>query len=366
MKAAGCQKWLTILGSALCLFATACSERDGKQTSQPPRPVLSIRIEPRTAAVFGPFTGAIQPRYQSTNGFQIAGRILTRNANVGDLVKAGQLLASLDPKLSLLSVKSAQANTANARATLINAQANEERKRKLLAFGTGGTTRAQVDDAIASCETAQAALDQALASLRKAQEQLGYTEIHAEYDGVISSWDAEVGQVVSAGQAVLTIARPDIKEAVFDVPAELMGRMQQGDPFTVSLLMNNTLSTSGTIREITPLAEASTRSQRVRLTVNNIPEAFRLGTTVKVTQALAIQHLIEIPAAALLKEEGQSKVWIVTPHDTVELRDIVIGRQEGEVVEVVKGLTSGDRVVIGGIRSLTLGQPVRHPKEQSL
>jgi membrane fusion protein, multidrug efflux system len=350
---------------ALCLLASGCSQQDEKQTSQPPRPVLSILVEPPTTKIFGPFTGTIQPRYETTKGFQIAGRIVTRNANAGDLVKAGQVLASLDPRLPQFSFHSAQAEVANARATLTNAQATEERKRKLLAEGTGGTTQAQVDDALANRQTAQAALDQALASLKKAKEQVGYTELRAEYDGVISSWDAEVGQVVSAGQAVVTVARPDVREAVFDVPVELTGQILQNASFTVSLLMDNAVSASGRIREITPLADASTRTQRVRLSLEHTPRAFRLGTTVTVTQSHKTEPVINIPAAAILRDGGREQVWIVTQSGTVELRDILT-RQNGDVVEVLKGLSGGDRVVTAGIHSLTAGQRVRHPKEPSI
>jgi membrane fusion protein, multidrug efflux system len=367
MSGGGCRKWgPAIPGVALCLLATACSERDGNQASQRPRPVLSILVEPPTAKIFGPFTGTIQPRYQSSNGFQIPGRIVTRNANVGDPVKAGQILASLDPRLPQFSLNSAQAEVANARATLINAQATEDRKRQLLATGSGGTTQAQVDDAIASRQTAEAALGQVLANLKKAKEQVGYTQLRAEYDGVIFSWDAEVGQIVSAGQAVVTIARPDIREAVFDVPAELIGQMRRDAALTVSLLMDNAVSTSGKIREITPLAEASTRTQRVRLRLDHPPEAFRLGTTVTVTQSQRIGPIVQIPAAAVLHNNGRAQVWIVTPSDTVELREIVIARQEDDVVQVSKGLAAGDRVATAGIHSLSIGQRVRHPKERSI
>ncbi|MGA7325359.1 MAG: efflux RND transporter periplasmic adaptor subunit [Rhodomicrobium sp.] len=355
-----------ISGIALCLLAAGCSEQEAKVTSQPPRPVLSILVEPPTTKVFGPFTGTIQPRYQSSNGFQILGRIVTRNANVGDLVKEGQLLASLDPKLSLLQLRSSHAEVLNARATLVNAQATEGRKTKLLADRSGGTTQAQVDDAIANRETAQAALDQALANLRKAKEQVGYTQLRAEYDGVISSWDAEVGQVVSAGQTVVTVARPEIREAVFDVPAELIDQIQKDAALTVSLLMDDAVSTSGKIREITPLADASTRTQRVRLTLEHPPMAFRLGTTVTVTQSHRTEPVIKIPAAAMLRDGDREQVWIVTKSGTVELRGIVIGRQEGDVVEVSKGLAPGDRVVTAGIHSLKAGQQVRQSKEASI
>jgi RND family efflux transporter MFP subunit len=367
MNAASRNKWPVIAGVALSLLAGACSERNEKQTSLPPRPVLSMLVEPSTTKIFGPFTGTIQPRYQSSNGFRIAGRIVTRDANVGDLVQAGQVLATLDPKLSQFSLNSAQADVANARATLINAQATEDRKRQLLATGSGGTTQAQVDDAIASRQTAQAALDQALANLQKAKEQVGYTQLRAEYDGVISSWDAEVGQVVSAGQAVVTVARPDIREAVFDVPAELTGQIQTNAAFNVSLMMDQAVSTSGKIREITPLAEASTRTQRMRLSLENTSEAFRLGTTVTVIQSHRISPIVQIPAAAVLRgDAGRAQVWIVTPSGTVELREIVIGRQEGDVAEVSTGLAGGDRVVTAGIHSLTAGQHVRFPKEPSI
>ncbi|MGO9172643.1 MAG: efflux RND transporter periplasmic adaptor subunit [Rhodomicrobium sp.] len=325
-----------------------------------------MRVEPRTAAVFGPFTGTIQPRYQSSNGFQISGRIITRNANVGDLVKAGQLLASLDPKQSQYSLNSAQAEVANARATLINAQATQERKSKLLAGGTGSTTQAQLDNAVATRETAQASLDQTLANLQKAKEQVGYTQLRAQFDGVISSWEAEVGQNVSAGQAVVNIARPDIREAVFDVPAELTDQMQKNAAFKVSLLMDDSVSTSGILREITPLADASTRTQRIRLSLERPTEAFRLGTTVTITQSQKTAPIIEIPAAAVLKDDGRARVWLVTPSNIVELREIIIGRQEGDVVEVSQGLSGGDRVVTAGIHSLIIGQRVRLLKEASL
>ena len=351
-----------ISGFLLVLFVAACSSRETAQTVEPPRPVLSVLVEPRTVEMFGPFTGTIQPRYQSSAGFQIAGRMVTRDVNVGDLVKAGQLLASLDPKLTRFSLNSAEADVANARATLINAQATEDRQKKLLAEATGGTMQAQVDAATANRQTAQAKLDQALANLQKAKEQVGYTELRAEYNGVISSWDAEVGQVVAAGQAVVTIARPDVREAVFDVPAELMGQLQPNAEFTVSLLTSSAVSALGKIREITPLAEAATRTQRIRLSLDEPPAAFRLGTTVAVSLPQNIPPVVEIPATAVLDDNGKASVWIVTTDDTVALRPIVIGKRTSATVEVSQGLAKGDRVVTAGIHSLTAGQRVRHPE----
>jgi membrane fusion protein, multidrug efflux system len=349
-----------IVPLSMCLFLGACFQEKAASGVQPTRPVLSVVVAPRTTEVFGPFTGTIQPRFQSSAGFQIVGRMITRDVNVGELVKAGRLLASLDSRLSRFSLNAAQADAANARASLINAEATEDRQRQLLASTTGATTQAQADTATANRQTAQARLDQALATSEKANEQVGYTELHADYDGIISSWDAEVGQVVSAGQAVVTIARPDVREAVFDVPSELMGQIPPNAVFTVSILTNGAISAQGKIREITPLAETSTRTQRIRLSLDDPPTTFRLGTTVTVSLSRSIAPVIEIPTAAVLEEGGKATVWIVTADDTVEMRVIEVGKRKDRTVEVSRGLVKGDRVVTAGIHSLTAGRKVRH------
>lgn len=347
------------------LFLAACSGQEAKQTALPPRPVLALHVEPRTVEIFGPFTGTIQPRYQTSAGFQAGGRIIARYVNVGDLVKAGQRLASLDPRLARFALRAAEANAANARATLINAQATEQRQKALIAAGTGGTNQQQADNAIAARQTAEARLAQLEASLQQAKSQLAYAELHAEYDGVISSVEAEVGQYVAIGQNVVTIARPDVREAQFDVPAELAAALHPGEAFTVSLLTAPSISTTGTIREITPLAEASTRTQRIRLSLAQPPESFLLGTVVSVSQTHAIAPVIEIPAAAVLERDGKSSVWIVAG-GTVELRPISAAGKKGGFVEVQGGLSKGDIVVTAGIHSLSPGQEVRITQRPSV
>jgi membrane fusion protein, multidrug efflux system len=347
------------LAVAVLLELPGCSGEEHKQTALPPRPVLAIRVEPKTVEVFGPFTGTVQPRYQTSAGFQTSGRIITRDVTVGDLVKAGERLASLDPRLARFALGSAQAEVANARATLINAQATEARQRALLASGTGGTTQALADTAIANRQTSEARLAQAEAALDKAKQQLAYTELRAEYDGVISSWEAEVGQFVAAGQAAVTIARPDIREAVFDVPAEHTAGLHASENFTVALLTAASISTTGTVREITPIADPSTRTQRIRLSLSEPPQSFRLGTMVSISLPRAIPPVIEIPATAVLERDGKTSVWIVAPGGTVEARPVSIAGKEGGRVEVRTGLSKGDIVVTAGVHSLSPGQAVR-------
>jgi RND family efflux transporter MFP subunit len=317
-----------------------------------------VRVEPQTSRVFGPFTGVVEARYQTQLGFRTGGRIITRDAVVGDLVKKGQRLATLDPRLAQLAILSAQADLADAQALVVNAKGNEERKRALVKTGTGGASQAQLDSAVATLETAKAKLAQARASLAKAQEQASYTELVADYDSVISVWNAEIGQVVSASQAVVTVARPDIREAVFDVPDELMAKVPKGAAFTVALLIDPKITATGKVREIAPEADAATLTRRVKLALDTPPTAFRLGTNVTVSLAQQIQPSIFLPPAAVLSENGKDFVWIVTPEKTVSLKEVGIGERGAAAVKIDKGLSAGEIVVVAGAHSLKAGQAV--------
>jgi RND family efflux transporter MFP subunit len=316
-------------------------------------------VEPQTSRVFGPFTGAVEARYQTQLGFRTGGRIITRDATVGDLVKKGQRLATLDPRLAQLAILSAKADLANAEALVVNAKGNEERKRALVTTGSGGASQAQLDSAVATLETAEAKLAQARAGLAKAKEQASYTELDADYDGVISVWNVEIGQVVSASQAVVTVARPDIREAVFDVPDDLMSKVREGAEFTVALLIDPKITATGKVREIAPEADAATLTRRIKLALDNPPAAFRLGTNVTVSLSEPIAASIFLPAPAVLSENGKDFVWIVTPDDTVALREVSTGGRGPNGVKIDKGLSAGERVVLAGVHSLKAGQAVR-------
>ena len=144
------------------------------------------------------FTGTVEPQYRAILGFRVLGRLIVRHASVGDVVHKGALLAALDPVALELAVRAAAADLSNALAQLANATATETRQRTLLEQKT--TTEAQFELAQQAREAAAAAVVRARANLAKAQEQLGYAELRSDFDGVVTAVDAEVGQVVSAGQ----------------------------------------------------------------------------------------------------------------------------------------------------------------------
>lgn len=244
---------------------------------EPIRPVLSTVLEPApsgsTVAV-----GTVQPRYETNLGFRVLGRLISRPVNVGDLVAEGSTIAAIDPTALELGVRSARADLSKAQALLENAIGTEERKRILIK--TEATTKQTLDDAEQARAGAQASTARARANLAKAIEQLSYAQLKPDFDGVVTAVNAEVGQVVQPGQAVVTVARPDVREAVVDIGPDFPVPLMVGLPFTVGLQLLPDVQVQGQVREIAPQADQVTRMRRVRISLTDPPESFRLGSTI--------------------------------------------------------------------------------------
>ncbi len=333
----------------------ACS--DEKTPPMPPRPVLTISVASIATETFGPFTGTVEPRYRTQLGFRASGRIVARDVYVGDIVKNGQRLAALDPTIPQFALARAKANVADADAQLTNAEGNAERQTSLSA--SGSSSRAALDSAIAARDTAKARLDQARAAIRIAQEQIGYTELHANFDGVVTAWSAEVGQFVEDGQAVVTIARDDTREAAVDIPDELIGHVTPGMVFDVRLEASPRITAKAHVRELDPLADPQTRSHRVLLTLVAPDPAFRLGTTITVTAERAIPPKILVPAAAVLRRGDEQYVWVLAADGrSVASRAVRVASSQNGTAIIGSGLEAGDKVVIVGVHSLHSGEAV--------
>lgn len=345
---------------ALPLGLGACGPKDEAHEEVPIRPVLTRVAEPSDAVTFGPFAGTVEPRYKSQLGFQIPGRMVARDVTVGDEVKQGQRLAALDPVVSRFDLTRAEADLADARGQAENASSAEARMRLLM---TGNAvSRATLDQAVARRDTALARLSQAQANLQKARDQMGYTELKAEFDGVVTQRLAEIGQVLSAGQGVVTVARPDARDAVVDIPETLVGAMPADGVFTVSLQSAPEMTVRGRVRETAPFAESGARTRRIRMTLENPGPAFRLGATINVSLSQRVTPRFLLPASALLTEGDRRSVWVVaTDGHSVTRRDVTLGpapENAGEIA-VTAGLRPGERVVVAGVHSIRDGQAVR-------
>ncbi|EIK98429.1 RND family efflux transporter MFP subunit [Pseudomonas sp. M47T1] len=335
---------------------SACSKRE--PPPDPVRPVLSIQITPQNLEQLGRFAGTIQARYESTVGFRVAGRIARRAVDVGAQVKAGDLLATLDPTDLQNQLRSSQGDLARIQAQWINAQADARRQQELFDRGVGA--QAQLDVAQTNLKTTKASLDQAQASVSQAKDQLNYSELRVDHDAVVTHWNVEAGQVVSAGQEVVTLARPDIKEAVIDLPSSLAEQLPPGVAFTVADQLEPSITTAASVRELEPQADSATRTRRARLTLADTPAAFRLGTAISVTLSTAIEPKVELPLSAVQEAEGKSRIWVIDGQSqTVSPRDVHVLSRDDDSVVVSAGVKAGERVVSAGVNSLKPGQKVK-------
>ena len=350
--------WIVPLAAA---WLVGCSE---KVPPEPTRPVLYVVAQPEFSESLGRFAGSIEARYESTLGFRVPGRIVRRHYDVGAVVKQGDILANLDPTDQQNNLRAAQGDLAKVQAQLINAQANARRQQELFNRGVGA--QAQLDTAQADLKTTAASMQQAVAAVNQAQDQLSYCNLRADHDAVITDWKAEAGQVVSVGEEVVTLARPEIKEAVIDLPGPLAEALPKGIVFRVAGQLDPNIHTSARVREIAPQADSATRTRRTRLTLDQTPPAFRLGSSVSVTVSSPIAEHFELPLTAVQEADGHTRVWVVDLQaDTVSPRDVSVLRRDAKNALLAGGLKAGDYVVSAGVNSLTPGQKVRLDKESS-
>ncbi|MDH2384543.1 efflux RND transporter periplasmic adaptor subunit [Bradyrhizobium sp. CER78] len=351
---------IIVAGPLACALVLAGCQQETK-APEPVRPVQSVLLEVDHAddAVA---VGVIEPRYQTNLGFRVLGRLTARPVYVGDLVHEGQTVGNIDSTALELVVRAAKGELAKAEAQFATVRATEERQRTLIT--TDATTKQTLDNAEQARAGAEATVAQAQANLTKAIEQLGYSQIRADFAGVVTAVGAEVGQVVSPGQSVVTVARPDVREAVVDIGPDFPLPLEIGLPFTVSLQLLPAVQVHGGIREIAPQADPVTRLRRVRIALNNPPEGFRLGTTITAKLDKGQARILRLPASALLAKDGANFVWIVDqPTSTVSLQKVdVVVDQTG--ARVVGGVGPGARVVTAGIHSLKQGQQVRIEQDE--
>lgn len=342
---------------ALALALLGCNEQEAREPEI--RPVRTLVVDPAPIEDDRTAVGEIAPRYESDLGFRVAGKLVSRPVDVGAIVRKDDLLARLDDQDFANSLKSAKAQVDSAQAVLTEAKSTEERQRQLLANGT--TTKANYDSALKNLNSAEAQLDAAKASYQIASDQLAYSELRAEFDGVVTAIGAEPGQVVATGQMIVRLARPDDKDAIFaiaetafkDQPDKLPG-------ITVSLLSAPQVTAEGELREVSPVADPATRTYQAKVTLKDPPPAMRFGASVVGHLKSDTAPVVLLPGSALFDQAGQPAVWRYDPAtQTVSLHPVTVSRYETDRVIVSEGLEKGDIVVTAGVNRLRAQQKVR-------
>jgi RND family efflux transporter MFP subunit len=359
-------KWrASLIVLAASLGAAGCSSEAAKAPEV--RPVRTVLVAPKTIADERRAVGDIKPRHESDLGFRVSGKIVSRRAEIGQEVKKGDLLAKLDDQDYLNKLRSAEADAAAAEAVLAEAQSSEQRSRTLLE--QGWTTRATFDVALRNLRSAEAKLAAAKAALQLTKDQLAYSELRADFDGVVTAVGGEPGQVINVGQMIVRLARPVDKDAVFAIAEAVFGQRPSDErlEIIVSLLSNPNISAEGVVREISPVADATTRTYQVKVTLKNPPDEMRFGASVLGRLKASTPPVIVLPGSALFDKGGQPAVWIVDKAKvTVSLRNVTVVRYETDSVVVSAGLAPGDIVVTAGVNRLRDGQAVRLLAEGSV
>lgn len=347
----------TVLALAASVFLTGCS-REEQSAAPQVRPVRTIVAESRAGGQGVSLTGHIEAKNEASYAFRIGGRIVDRLVNVGDSVAPGQVLARLDPQNEQNVLRSAQAAVNAAQSQVSLTRNAYDRQRQLLERGF--TPRSQYEQAEQAYKAAQSALDDASAQLKIAQDRLDFTELKADAAGTVTARRAEPSEVVQAGQPIVQVARQDGRDAVFDVPAQLLRTLPADPEVTVTLTDAPAVRAVGHVREVAPQADPVTRTFAVRVGLVDPPPAMRLGSTVTGRVDIDSGPVIEIPATALTRVGDAPAVWLVDPaSETVALHNIEVLRFTPSSVVVYEGLKPGDIVVTAGVQALHPGQKVR-------
>ena len=350
---------LAALASVLAM--DGCTKSSTKPTPAP-RLVRAVVVMPNELFAANDTVGDIEPRRTANLGFQVGGRLVERLVDTGATVRKGEVLARVDPADQKNKVLSAEAQVRAAQASVDQAVPLEARYRQLMS--SGYATPQRYEEAKKRLQQANDEVADAQAQLAFARDQLKYTQLVAPGDGVVLSTLADPGQVVSAGQAVIQVADPSQREAVFAVADTSIGLAYVGLKVKVTMKGDSSISATGAIREIAPSADPVTRTYAVRVSLPDAPEQMRLGAIVLGRPVVTSQEVIRLPAGALLQTGSTPSVWVVqgSEHAVVK-RAVKVLRFDTDSVLIAEGLKKGDIAVTAGVNSLAEGQKVRLPAD---
>ncbi|MBU65724.1 MAG: efflux transporter periplasmic adaptor subunit [Cupriavidus sp.] len=310
------------------------------------------------------YSGEIRARYESQSGFRTAGKIVARMVEVGSHVKRGQPLLQLDPTQEALQVAAAGADADAARSRVAQARVDVKRTEQLLAQNFA--SQAELDQQRLVLSQAEAQLRSAQARQQLNANMRGFTTLVADRDGVVSAINAEAGQVVAAGQSIVTVAADGEREVSISVPESRVDELRKAQRLTITVWAHPEKSWNGKLRELAPDADSVTRTYSARISILDAdadadPSLLRLGMTASVMVPDADgSAALRVPLTAVVDHERSRQVWVVDPKTSrVSAREVKLGAAQNDSVMVVSGLAAGETVVSAGVHMLQPGQQVK-------
>ena len=345
------RSYLTLILAAALAALTGCGTDAAKEA--PPPLVRTVTVGD-AAASEGGYTGTVRGRYETRLAFQVGGQILSRNVNVGAHVRAGDVLMVIDARDVQQQANATSAGVSAARSRYELARTERARYEQL--YAAQAISEAMLDQYRTNERAAEAAYRQAVAQETASHNALGYTNLVAGADGVISNITAEEGQIIAAGQTVMTLTQEGEREIEIAVPESRLAEVSVGMPAAVALWANSAAYT-GILRELSPVPDAATRTYTARIALTDAPADLPLGMTARVRLGASVQDGVAIPLSALYQTGDTAQVYVVED-DAVHLVPVTVTAFRTNDA-LVTGLPQGARIVTAGVHQLHEGEKVR-------
>lgn len=341
--------------AAMVLFGCGAGEKPAEVV----RPVQLTQVTLGNAGDTAVFAGEVRPRHEADLGFRIGGKIVSRGVDMGARVKKGQALAQLDPADVGLQVEAARAQVAAIETEYRFAQSEYERSQNL--YREKFISASALDGKRNTLDANRAKYEQAKANLAVAQNQASYATLVANEDGVITAVNAEPGQVVTPGQAVVRIAREEEREVAISVPENRIGELKAAQQLVVVLWANAGRTYAARVREVSPAVDPTTRTFAVRVSIIDADPSVQWGMTANVGLLAAGNAAAALlPLTSIYQKDGKPAVWRYdTATHQVNLVPVAIGQYREDGVLVTAGVAPGDWIVAAGVHKLIPGQMVR-------
>jgi membrane fusion protein, multidrug efflux system len=356
---------------ALAVFPVAALALGGCHRSAVPAAPLAMVVASPVHSLSASSTGEsirypveVAARYSNAMSFRVSGKLIERNVRLGDSVRKGQVIARLDQVDAEKQALSAQAALDAADHRLVYAKQQMERDQAQSAQNLIAASQLeQTQDAYAA---ALAGREQSAAQQVVARNALQYASLIADHDGLITSENADTGQVVSAGQAIYGLAWSGDIDVNLDAAASDLSRIAVGQTAQVTFPALPGHAFEARVRELAPAADPQSRTYRVKLTLTQPGTAVRLGMTGDATLSASTSRdaagapAFKIPATAIFHRGGDTAVWVIRPGDSIlELRPVTVGSYAESAVLVTGGLKENEDIVLAGVHTVYAGQQVK-------
>ncbi len=323
------------------LVAAGCgreSSTDARHARSAPG-LTTVVAGARTAPAELRVDGVVEAVHQATLSAQTSGRIAETPVDVDDRVRRGQLLLRLRATEQVAGL--GQAEAALRAATARDAQARSQFERIADMYERKVVARATYDEALAARDAAAAGIAAARATLESAREGVAYTEIRAPYDGIVTSRSVQAGEAVAPGMPLLTVSGDGPLRIVASVP---QSEMEQVRGLGKARVYVGSREIEATRVTVFPAADAASGTFRARVDLPDPTPGLAPGMHAKVGFVTGESSLVSVPRRAVVERSELRAVYVVMPDGQVVLRQVRLGREVGDDVEVIAGLARGERV----------------------